>query len=123
MAILASIAQPVGQEWQQVTSRALRASPWLEAPMASAPMRHSSALRPTAPLTTGVTCSARSTASNSPSSSEAQPSPCSSRQRARTSSGARKQVPELITVVPPTQRPTGSGIAGRPSATVRPESR
>ena len=40
-----------------------------------------------------------------------------------TSSGARKQVPELITVVPPTARPTGVGIAGRPSAMVRPPSR
>ena len=36
---------------------------------------------------------------------------------------ARKQVPELITVVPPTARPTGVGIAGRPSAIVRPPSR
>ena len=30
----------------------------------------------------------------------------------RTCSGARKQVPELITVVPPTARPIGIGIAG-----------
>ena len=29
-------------------------------------------------------------------------------------------MPELITVVPPTARPTGVGIAGRPSAIVRP---
>ena len=39
------------------------------------------------------------------------------------SSGAGKQVPELITVVPPTQRPTGIGMTGRPSQTVSPESR
>ncbi len=38
-------------------------------------------------------------------------------------SGARKQVPELITVVPPTVRPTGIGIAGLPVAIVSPPSR
>ena len=38
-------------------------------------------------------------------------------------SGARKQVPELITVVPPTTLATGTGIGGRPSAMVRPPSR
>ena len=37
--------------------------------------------------------------------------------------GARKQVPELITVVPPTTFATGTGIGGLPSAIVRPESR
>ena len=47
----------------------------------------------------------------------------SARHLASTRSGARKQVPELITVVPPTARPTGVGIAGRPSAIVRPPSR
>ena len=43
--------------------------------------------------------------------------------RSSTGSGARKQVPELITVVPPTARPTGTGIGGRPSAIVSPPSR
>ena len=37
--------------------------------------------------------------------------------------GARKHVPELITVVPPTVRPTGTGIAGLPAAIVIPPSR
>jgi hypothetical protein len=32
-------------------------------------------------------------------------------------------VPELITVVPPTARPTGTGIAGFPEAIVIPPSR
>jgi hypothetical protein len=44
-------------------------------------------------------------------------------QSASTGSGARKQVPELITVVPPTVRPTGTGIAGLPIAIVMPPSR
>ena len=49
--------------------------------------------------------------------------PSARRQCSSTGSGARKQVPELITVVPPTARPTGIGIGGRPSATVSPPSR
>ena len=40
-----------------------------------------------------------------------------------TSVGGRKQVPELITVVPPTARPSGSAIGGLPSAIVVPPSR
>ena len=50
----------------------------------------------------------------------AQAMPKRSRQCSSTSSGARKQVPELITVVPPTALATGTGIGGRPSAMVRP---
>ena len=37
------------------------------------------------------------------------------RQRSSTASGVRKQVPELTSVVPPTARPSGSRIGGRPS--------
>ena len=49
--------------------------------------------------------------------------PCSRCQRSSTGSGARKQVPELITVVPPTTFATGTGIGGRPAAIVSPASR
>ena len=55
--------------------------------------------------------------------SPAQPMPKRRFQSASTGSGARKQVPELITVVPPTTLATGTGIGGRPSAIVRPPSR
>ena len=37
--------------------------------------------------------------------------------------GVRKQVPELISVVPPTARPSGSRIGGRPSVATWPASR
>ena len=80
IARLASIAQPVGQVPQHTTSPALRAIGPFEAPIASAPSRQSSALRPTRPTGSGVTSSARSTASNSPSSSVAHGIPCCSRQ-------------------------------------------
>ncbi len=49
--------------------------------------------------------------------------PSCRRHSSSTSAGARKQVPELITVVPPTVRPTGIGIAGLPMAIVIPPSR
>ena len=50
---------------------------------------------------------------------EAEPS----RHSSSTGVGALKQVPELITVVPPTIRATGTGIGGLPSAIVSPASR
>ena len=47
-------------------------------------------------------------------------SPRSLRQRASVRSGARKQVPELIVVVPPTVCPSGRGIVTLPIVAVRP---
>ena len=44
-------------------------------------------------------------------------------QRASTRSGVRKQVPELTSVVPPSPRPSGSTIGGRPSVAIWPPSR
>ena len=40
-----------------------------------------------------------------------------------TLEGVRKQVPELMTVVPPSARPIGMGIAGFPTVVVKPRSR
>ncbi len=64
-----------------------------------------------------------SASENSASRSVAQSTPKLSDHPCSTGSGARKQVPELITVVPPITRATGTGIGGWPSATVRPASR
>ena len=41
--------------------------------------------------------------------------PCRSRQDLKTRSGVRRQVPELMVVVPPTPRPLGMKIAALPS--------
>ncbi len=92
-------------------------------PSASAPSRKSWPFLPIRSGSTARTRSISSAASYSGARSAAHSIPCSVTQPASTLSGARKQVPELITVVPPTARPTGVGIAGRPSAIVRPPSR
>ena len=49
--------------------------------------------------------------------------PDSARHPASTFSGTRKHVPELMSVVPPTPRPIGIGIAVFPNATVTPPRR
>ena len=69
-------------------------------------------------LSTSSTCSNQgviASALKSPS-----PRAC---QSASTSSGVRMQVPELMVVVPPTLRPTGTGIMALPVAQLLPSAR
>lgn len=120
---LASISQPKGQVAHCAQEPALREIGPPLAPSAAAPSIASCPLRPIVSVSTGVTRRNRSASANSASRSRAQSTPSRSRQASRTASGARKQVPELITVVPPTALPTGTGIEGLPSAIVRPPSR
>ncbi len=120
---LASIAQPNGQELHCTQLPALRLIGPPLAPSARAPSIASWPLRPIRSGSSGVTRRNSSASENSASRSVAQPTPYSSSQFRNTGSGARKQVPELITVVPPTARATGTGTGGRPSATVNPASR
>ena len=123
MARLASIWQPSGQvlHWTQRPALRLIGPPL--APSAAAPSAQSWPFRPSVSRSSGVTASVSSAAAYSGSRSPAHSMPSASRHSSITSAGARKQVPELITVVPPTVRPTGMGMAGLPIAIVIPPSR
>ena len=93
------------------------------APSAAAPSIASWPLRPILLGSSWVTRRNSSASAKSASRSCAHSIPKRCFQSSSTSSGARKQVPELITVVPPITFATGTGIGGRPSAIVRPASR
>ncbi len=120
---LASISQPNGQELHWTQSPALREIGPPLAPIASAPSIASWPLRPIRSGSTGLTWRNCSASAKSVSRSPLHSIPNFRRHSSSTGSGARKQVPELITVVPPTALATGTGIAGWPSAIVRPPSR
>ena len=121
---LASISQPKGQELHCTQLPALREIGPPLAPIAARPLHRELAVaahplgverrHPQELLGLGEV-GARGRAPRRPRARLASPR--------GPASGARKQVPELITVVPPTVRATGTGIGGRPSAIVRPASR
>src|SRR5664279_1364039 len=109
---LASISQPNGQELHWVQRPALRKIGAPLAPIAAAPSIASWPLRPIRSGSSWVTWRNSSASPKSASRSCAHSIPKRVRQSSSTGSGARKQVPELITVVPPTTRATGTGIGG-----------
>jgi hypothetical protein len=74
-----------------------------------------SPLAPMMSSPTGATLNVFSTSSNTDSSSARSMPHASS-----TKSGVRKQVPELISVDPPTPRPIGSEMVGTPIVNVKP---
>jgi hypothetical protein len=94
-------------------------------PSESAPRLTTSALRPARWGGTWLTLMMRSTRRKYGSSSSGVSSsrPKRSRHISSTDAGVRKQVPELIVVVPPTPRPSGRTIGGLPTVAVMPASR
>src|SRR6185295_7596675 len=122
---LALLGQPIAH-WQAPRQPvALRRSGALGQSSAAAPSSASSPLRPSTSIDAWATpIVASASATRGPSSSGlARARPCRSCQAVATAGGGAKQVPELITVVPPTARPSGSAIGGLPRAIVVPASR
>jgi hypothetical protein len=124
MACLASSGQPKTHTpwpWQPRTLRRIGPPRY---PRASAPRRNTAPFAPSTSSRTGATPSTASTSSNrgAMSSGPIAGIPSADQDRS-TSSGVRKQVPELTTVVPPSALPIGSAITGRPIVDVRPPSR
>ena len=101
---LASILQPKGQELHWTQLPALREIGPPEAPSAAAPSIASWPLRPIRSGSSGVTRRNCSASAKAASRSAAQSMPKRLRHSSSTGRGARKQVPELTTVVPPTVR-------------------
>ncbi|MGC4114635.1 MAG: hypothetical protein QM765_08500 [Myxococcales bacterium] len=111
---------PVGQPKQQVPwpsqSGALRGSGPCAMPSASAPRAMIRAGSPRAGCLASWTSSQASTVLNQGSSSWGLiGAPCRRAQSARAQGGARRQVPELMTVVPPTASAVGSRMLTLPS--------
>ena len=113
---LALLGQPIAH-WQAPRQPgALRRSGALCQSRAAAPSSASSPFRPSTSIGAGATPIVASTsATRGPSSSGLASAARAARARSLPPRWAgRKQVPELITVVPPTARPSGSAIGGLP---------
>ena len=122
---LALLGQPIAH-WQAPRQPgALRRSGAPAQPRAAAPCRANLPLRPSTSSGAGATPIVSSTSASRASSDSGSASarPSRSNHDVATGRGGRKQVPELITVVPPTARPIGSAIGGLPRAIVVPPSR
>ncbi len=116
---LADGGQPNAHTPEPMHPFALRRRYPCDHPSRSAPRRATAAFSPTSSGATSATesrCSTRSKQGRRESSSSS--SPNSVRQRSSTRDGVRKQVPELINVVPPRPLPSGSPIGGLPTVAV-----
>ena len=121
----APAGQPNAHTPEPTQPRALRRRKPPENPSASTPRRTIAAFSPANSAGTSATPIVSSTSSKTgvSSSSVNSVSPSCVRHRCRTCAGVRKQVPLLMSVVPPTPLPVGSMIGGSPIVALWPPSR